>query len=127
MNKNVSRKAKKSGPSAPKSGERKQRSLTVETKAPAVVDAVGLLTDLRRLIESARQRIAAVAYSTQTLFCWHVGRRLLNDNLQGGRAAYGKQILVTVSRELTAEYGRGFSYYASARAARRLPDDGGQP
>jgi predicted nuclease of restriction endonuclease-like (RecB) superfamily len=39
----------------------------------------------------------------------------LHENLQGGRAAYGKQILVTVSRELTAEYGRGFSYAEIAR------------
>jgi predicted nuclease of restriction endonuclease-like (RecB) superfamily len=44
-----------------------------------------------------------------------MGRRLLNENLQGARAAYGKQILVTVSRELTAEYGRGFSYAEIAR------------
>lgn len=43
------------------------------------------------------------------------GRRLSNENLQGSRAAYGKQILVTVSRELSAEYGRGFSYAEIAR------------
>ena len=79
-------------------------------KAPARIDESALLSDLRTLIQSARQRIAAAAYSAQTLLCWHVGRRLLNENLHGGRAAYGKQILVTVSRELTAEYGRGFSY-----------------
>jgi predicted nuclease of restriction endonuclease-like (RecB) superfamily len=70
---------------------------------------------LHSLIQSARQRIATVAYSTQTLLCWHMGRRLLKENLQGARAAYGKQILVTVSRELTAEYGRGFSYAEIAR------------
>ena len=34
------------------------------------------------LIQSARQRIATVANSTQTLLCWHVGRRLLSENLQ---------------------------------------------
>ncbi|MFN0191416.1 MAG: YhcG family protein [Aestuariivirga sp.] len=90
-------------------------SLAAATQTRAVVDAAGLLSDLRGLIESARQRIAAVAYSTQTLLCWHVGRRLLRENLQGGRAAYGKQILVTVSRELAAEYGRGFSYAEIAR------------
>jgi predicted nuclease of restriction endonuclease-like (RecB) superfamily len=70
---------------------------------------------LHGLIQAARQRIATVAYSTQALLCWHMGRRLLKENLQGARAAYGKQILVTVSRELTAEYGRGFSYAEIAR------------
>jgi predicted nuclease of restriction endonuclease-like (RecB) superfamily len=83
-------------------------------KAPAavpdVVDEAALLSDLRSLVQSARQRIATAAYSTQTLLCWHMGRRLAREHLQGGRAAYGKQILVTVSRELTADFGRGFSY-----------------
>jgi predicted nuclease of restriction endonuclease-like (RecB) superfamily len=44
-----------------------------------------------------------------------MGHRLDREHLQGGRAAYGRQILVTVSRELTAEYGRGFSYAEIAR------------
>ena len=79
-------------------------------KVPAAIDEVALLGDLRTLVQSARQRIATAAYSTQTLLCWHMGRRLASEHLQGGRAAYGKQILVTVSRELTADYGRGFSH-----------------
>ena len=39
-------------------------------------------------------------------------------NLQGGRATCGKRILVTLSRELTAEFGAGFSYTALTRMAR---------
>ena len=115
MKKNADPSARRRGPSVLQPEERKKRSLAAETETPAVVDTAGLLSDLRSLIQSARQRIATAAYSTQTLLCWHVGRRLLNENLQGGRAAYGKQILVTVSRELTAEYGRGFSYPEIAR------------
>ena len=49
---------------------------------------------------------------------WHVGRRLLKENLQQGRAAYGKRILVTVSQELKAEFGDGFSYSALTRMVR---------
>jgi predicted nuclease of restriction endonuclease-like (RecB) superfamily len=79
-------------------------------KVPAAIDEAALLGDLRTLVQSARQRIATAAYSTQTQLCWHMGRRLASEHLQGGRAAYGKQILVTVSRELTADYGRGFSH-----------------
>jgi len=51
----------------------------------------------------------------ETLLCWHAGQRLLKEHLQGSRTAYGKQILVTVSRELTVEYGHGFSYAEIAR------------
>ena len=79
-------------------------------KASVGIDETSLLRDLRSLVQSARQRIATAAYSTQTVLCWHMGRRLAGEHLQGGRAAYGKQILVTVSRELTADYGRGFSH-----------------
>ena len=56
-------------PSALQPNEHKQRGLATWTKIPAVVDAAGLLSDLRGLIQSARQRIATVSYSTQTLLC----------------------------------------------------------
>ncbi len=89
---------------------RNRSGAVVRTGVPAVVNEPELISDLHRLIQSARQRIASTAYSTQTQLCWHLGRRLLTATLQGGRAAYGKQILVTVSQELTAAYGRGFSH-----------------
>ena len=47
-----------------------------------VVDESALLADLRSLIGSARQRIAAAAFATQTMLCWHLGRRLLSENLK---------------------------------------------
>lgn len=88
---------------------------TAAAEVSAVVDEASLLSDLRALIQSARQRVATVANSTQAMLNWYVGRRILKEKLQERRAAYGKQILVTVSRELTAEFGRGFSYAEIAR------------
>lgn len=76
---------------------------------PSIVNEAALLADLRGLIQAARQRVATVANSTHTLLCWHVGQRLLKENLQDGRGAYGKQILATVSQKLTTEYGDGFA------------------
>jgi predicted nuclease of restriction endonuclease-like (RecB) superfamily len=111
--------------------KRRQRTSTAAA-APVLatdltaVDESALLADLRALIGSARQRIATAAFATQTLLCWHLGRRLLIENLQGARAEYGKQILVTVSRDLAAEYGRGFSYAELARMvqfAQAFPDE----
>lgn len=99
---------KKTKPSSPK-------PKPAETQMPDIVDEANLLSDLRSLIRSARQRIATVANSTAILLFSNVGRRLLRENLQAGRAAYGKQILATVSQELTAESGRGFSYAEIAR------------
>lgn len=107
-------------------GMRKQPGHSSGADVPASVDEAALLTDLRELIQSARRRIATVAYSTHTLLCWYMGRRLVSENLQGGRADYGKQILVTVSRGLTEEYGRGFSHAEIARMiqfAQLFPDE----
>jgi predicted nuclease of restriction endonuclease-like (RecB) superfamily len=83
--------------------------------APAIDDA-GLIADLRALIQTARQRVATVGNSTQVLVYWHVGQRLLKENLQDSRAAYGKKILATVSRELCIEFGEGFTLRALYRA-----------
>jgi hypothetical protein len=50
----------------------------------------------------------------------------LSENQQGSRAEYAKPILVTVSRDFEAEYGRSFSYGELARMvqfAQTLPDD----
>ncbi len=74
---------------------------------------------------SARQRIATVANSTHTLLCWELGRRILRENLEDGRAAYGKRILANVSQELTAEFGQAFTRRALYRAiqfCQRFPD-----
>jgi predicted nuclease of restriction endonuclease-like (RecB) superfamily len=92
----------------------------------AVVDESALLADLRDLVGSARHRIAAAAFASQTMMCWHLGRRLLSENLHGARGEYGRRILVTVSQELAAEYGRGFSYAELTRMVRfvqAFPDE----
>lgn len=102
---------------AKQAGTASESVLAPVAAAPARADEAALLGDLRTLVQSARQRIATVANSTYTLLCWQVGRRLLTANLQAGRAAYGKQILSTVSQELTAEFGAGFSYTALTRIA----------
>jgi predicted nuclease of restriction endonuclease-like (RecB) superfamily len=108
---------RKKGPSLQKQNN---SSLTFKDGrlTPHVVDAETLLTDLRSLIQSARQKLATSANATHTLLCWQVGHRLLRDNLQRGRAAYGKQILATLSQELTTEFGSGFNYTALTRMAR---------
>ncbi len=86
--------------------------------SPAPGSAGALLTELRGLINAARQRVAVAANAAQTLLYWHIGRRLLKENLQGGRGAYGQKILATVSRELSIEFGRGYSYHQLIRMVR---------
>lgn len=68
-----------------------------------------LLQDLRALIEAARGQVARVVNTGQVALYWSVGERLSREVLGGKRAAYGRQIVATVSRQLVQEYGRGFS------------------
>ena len=107
---------KKPGPTALEPRTRQLPACSTGTQALAIVDEAALLTDLRELIQSARQRIATVANSTTTLLYWHLGRRLLADSLQDERAPYGKRILATVSQELTLEFGQAFTLRSLYRA-----------
>ena len=68
-----------------------------------------LLKDLRELIETARQDVARQVNSALVLLYWRVGKRIHQDILKEKRAEYGEQIVSAVSRELSAEFGQGFS------------------
>jgi hypothetical protein len=64
-----------------------------------------ILEDIRSLIEQTRQKVAATVNAGMTLMYWHIGERINREVLGGERAAYGKQIVATLSRQLTKEYG----------------------
>lgn len=68
-----------------------------------------LLADLRQLIDAARQRVAIAVNAELTLLYWQIGRRINTEVLGGERAVYGKQIVSAAARQLTAEYGKGWS------------------
>lgn len=69
----------------------------------------GLLGDLRRLIDDARQRVAQTVNAELTILYWRVGKRVNDDVLKNERADYGEQIVSTLSGQLTADYGKGFT------------------
>jgi predicted nuclease of restriction endonuclease-like (RecB) superfamily len=77
-----------------------------------------LLGDLRRLIAEARQDVARQVNSALVLLYWRVGTRIRQDILNEKRAEYGEEIVATLSRQLTEEYGTGWSRYNLARMIR---------
>lgn len=68
-----------------------------------------LLGDIRQLIEHSRQGLAATVNSALTNLYWHIGHRIRTDVLANERATYGEQVVSALSKQLEAEYGRGFS------------------
>lgn len=72
-------------------------------------DSVPLLDDLRQLIDEARRAATVAVNIGQTMLYWRVGKRIREDVLGQRRAGYGEEIVATLSRQLAAEYSRGFT------------------
>ena len=68
-----------------------------------------LIGDIRALIEETRAAVASTVNAGLTLLYWRIGKRIHEDILGKQRAGYGDEIVITLARQLTTEYGRGFS------------------
>lgn len=77
--------------------------------SPLIGDGRSLLADVRTMIVAARADVARTVNSTVARLYWKIGQRIRRDILGRKRAAYGQQILETLSQELSAEFGKGFS------------------
>lgn len=75
----------------------------------------GLLSDIRELILSARQTVARGVNAALVTLYWKVGQRIRSDILRNKRAEYGQEIVVTLSQQLTTEFGNGFSRFNLSR------------
>jgi predicted nuclease of restriction endonuclease-like (RecB) superfamily len=62
------------------------------------------------ILERARGQVVRAVNTQMVLAYWLIGREIVQE-LQGGeeRAAYGKQVVETLSARLTGQYGKGFS------------------
>lgn len=67
-----------------------------------------LIKELSQLIEQSQREVASKANSVLTILFWKIGERINREILQNKRADYGKQIVVTVARQLEDKYGRNF-------------------
>jgi hypothetical protein len=84
---------------------------TRSASAPTAVGRRGadaLLTDLRQLLDQARQAAAVAVNVSLTMLYWRIGKRIRDEVLRHKCADCGERIVVTLSRQLAAEYGRGF-------------------
>lgn len=69
-----------------------------------------LIQDIRNLVQGARRTAAQNVNTLQVITNFEIGRRIVEYEQKGSkRAEYGKQTLIELSRQLTREFGRGFS------------------
>lgn len=76
---------------------------------PVVHETDALFREISALIESGKRELASQANSVLTLTYWRIGQRIRTEVLNENRADYGQQIVVTLSRQLEREYGKGFN------------------
>lgn len=64
-----------------------------------------LFSDIKSLIDSAKQKVATEVNSTMSALYWEIGNRINQDLLKNERAEYGKQTIPTLAKQLQSEYG----------------------
>ncbi len=70
---------------------------------------INLFINIKELIEETKARVTVTVNSSLTLMYWHIGKQIDEEILKSERAEYGKEVVVTLSKQLTLEYGRGYS------------------
>ncbi len=68
------------------------------------------LIEIKTMLSQARQKAYSAINSAMVEAYWNIGKRIVDEEQNGAdRAEYGKQIIETISIELTREFGKGFS------------------
>ncbi len=68
-----------------------------------------LFIQIKQLIEQSKQQIAISVNASMSMLYWLIGKQINEVVLKNHRAEYGKQIVVSLSRQLETEYGNSFS------------------
>lgn len=86
----------------------RKQTQAIIPKQPTALVPPALVEDLRQLITEARRTVAVTVNAGLTLLYWRIGKRVAEEVLGKERAAYGRQIVVSLSRQLVEEHGSSF-------------------
>ena len=75
-------------------------------KSKQIEDIFGRISNL---IEQARRKVATTINKEMVLLYWNIGKTIKGEIIKSDRAEYGKQIIQSLSGELTLKYGKGYS------------------
>ena len=71
---------------------------------------ISFVDEIKRLVEQGRNAAYGAVNAVMIETYWQIGRRIVEQEQKGKeRAEYGKQIIKTLSAELTRTYGKGWS------------------
>ncbi|MFO0147009.1 MAG: YhcG family protein [Betaproteobacteria bacterium] len=70
-----------------------------------------LHAEIKAILEQARTKVRSAVNSAMVEAYWLNGQRIVQEEQRGSnRAVYGERLLANLSRELSASFGKGFSY-----------------
>jgi predicted nuclease of restriction endonuclease-like (RecB) superfamily len=71
---------------------------------------IHFVSEIKQILSSARQKAYSSVNSAMVEAYWLIGKRIVEEEQKGKkRAAYGEEIIQTLSIELTKDFGKGFS------------------
>ena len=74
--------------------------------------AKSYIAEIKQILEQARQKAYSAVNTAMVEAYWQIGKRIVEEEQQGEeRAAYGEEILKTLSKELTKEFGKRFGVW----------------
>jgi len=76
------------------------------SKKKAITSEKAVYQNIRTILVTARQKVYTAVNSTMVEAYWEIGKQI--EQAVGDRAEYGKGLLLFISAELTAEFGKGF-------------------
>ena len=86
-----------------------KRKKTLGEKAMNEIMSTGFYSQIRAILQSARSRVYASANSAMVQAYWNIGKRIVEQQGGNERAEYGSQLIVELSKRLTADFGKGFT------------------
>lgn len=72
--------------------------------------STGIIKDIKQIIEESKRTVVKNVNTIMLQTYWNIGKRIVEEEQNGNASSnYGDYVIKNLSRELTKEYGRGFS------------------
>jgi len=74
------------------------------------ISDTNLINEIKRIVSESRKKAIRKINTESLLMYWNIGKVIVEFEQQGNiRAEYGKSLLITISRKLSKDLGKGFS------------------
>jgi predicted nuclease of restriction endonuclease-like (RecB) superfamily len=92
-------------------GSKKMNNMNDIEKLQSMPTSANIAADIKSILTEARSITARAVNTAMVTAYWLIGKRIVLEEQKGqDRANYGEKLLKNLSKELTAEFGNGFSY-----------------